>query len=127
MRRSKIIKVRPGANAGLSADCPAVVAYRVSWPDELLIRGTLGDIRAKAKEARITRTALVWSAAPLLERTIERALRRRSSSLDAPAPSVNGLFAPTKTEASAAAKNPLRSPLSASPLGTAITAPFDPR
>jgi precorrin-4/cobalt-precorrin-4 C11-methyltransferase len=41
------------------ADCPAVVAYRVSWPDELLIRGTLGDIRAKAKEARITRTALV--------------------------------------------------------------------
>jgi len=41
------------------ADCPAAVAYRVSWPDELLIRGTLGDIRAKVKEARITRTALV--------------------------------------------------------------------
>ena len=41
------------------ADCPAVVAYRVSWPDELLIRGTLADIRAKVKEARITRTALV--------------------------------------------------------------------
>ena len=35
------------------ADCPAVVAYRVSWPDELLIRGTLADIRAKVKEARI--------------------------------------------------------------------------
>ena len=41
------------------ADCPAVVAYRVSWPDELLVRGTLGDIRTKVKEARITRTALV--------------------------------------------------------------------
>ena len=41
------------------ADCPVVVAYRVSWPDELLIRGTLADIRAKVKEARITRTALV--------------------------------------------------------------------
>ena len=41
------------------ADCPAVVAYRVSWPDELLIRGTLGDIRAKVKQAHITRTALV--------------------------------------------------------------------
>jgi len=40
-------------------DCPAVVAYRVSWPDELLIRGTLGDIRDQVKEARITRTALV--------------------------------------------------------------------
>jgi precorrin-4/cobalt-precorrin-4 C11-methyltransferase len=41
------------------ADCPAVIAHRVSWPDERLIRGTLGDIRDKAKEARITRTALV--------------------------------------------------------------------
>ena len=41
------------------ADCPAVVAYRVSWPDERLIRGTLRDIRDKVKEARITRTALV--------------------------------------------------------------------
>ena len=40
-------------------DCPAVVAYRVSWPDELLIRGTLGDIRVRVKEARITRTALI--------------------------------------------------------------------
>jgi precorrin-4/cobalt-precorrin-4 C11-methyltransferase len=41
------------------ADCPTAVAYRVSWPDERLIRGTLGDIRGKVKEARITRTALV--------------------------------------------------------------------
>jgi precorrin-4/cobalt-precorrin-4 C11-methyltransferase len=41
------------------ANCPAVVAYRVSWPDEHLICGTLGDIRDKVKEAGITRTALV--------------------------------------------------------------------
>ena len=41
------------------AYCPAIVAYRVSWPDELLIRGTLADIRDKVKAARITRTALV--------------------------------------------------------------------
>jgi precorrin-4/cobalt-precorrin-4 C11-methyltransferase len=40
-------------------DCAAIVACRVSWPDELLIRGTLGDIRDQVKEARITRTALV--------------------------------------------------------------------
>jgi precorrin-4/cobalt-precorrin-4 C11-methyltransferase len=40
-------------------DCPTVVAYRVSWPDERLIRGILGDIREKVKAARITRTALV--------------------------------------------------------------------
>lgn len=40
-------------------DCPAVVAYRVSWPDECLIRGTLADIRDNVKQAGITRTALV--------------------------------------------------------------------
>src|SRR5579862_2930579 len=39
--------------------CPVVVAYRVSWPDERLIRGTLGDIRAATKAAGITRTALI--------------------------------------------------------------------
>ncbi|MBO0736395.1 MAG: precorrin-4 C(11)-methyltransferase [Alphaproteobacteria bacterium] len=41
------------------ADCPAVVAYRVSWPDERLICGVLADIRERVKKARITRTALV--------------------------------------------------------------------
>jgi precorrin-4/cobalt-precorrin-4 C11-methyltransferase len=41
------------------ADCPAVVAYRVSWPDQRLIRGTLADIRDRVKEAGITRTALI--------------------------------------------------------------------
>jgi len=41
------------------AGCPVVVAYRVSWPDERLIRGTLGTIRAAVKEAGITRTALI--------------------------------------------------------------------
>jgi precorrin-4/cobalt-precorrin-4 C11-methyltransferase len=41
------------------ADCPVVVAYRVSRPDELLLQGTLGTIRDKVKEARIVRGALV--------------------------------------------------------------------
>jgi precorrin-4/cobalt-precorrin-4 C11-methyltransferase len=40
-------------------DCPCVVAYRVSWPDELLIRATLGTIREKVKGSGITRTALI--------------------------------------------------------------------
>jgi precorrin-4/cobalt-precorrin-4 C11-methyltransferase len=40
-------------------DCPAVVAYRVSWPDERLIRGTLATIRDATKEAGLTRTALI--------------------------------------------------------------------
>ncbi len=39
--------------------CPVVVAYRVSWPDEQLVWGTLGDIRDKVKRRGITRTALI--------------------------------------------------------------------
>jgi precorrin-4/cobalt-precorrin-4 C11-methyltransferase len=41
------------------ADCPVVVAYRVSWPDQILLRGTLADIRDKVKAAGMTRTALI--------------------------------------------------------------------
>jgi precorrin-4/cobalt-precorrin-4 C11-methyltransferase len=41
------------------ADCPVVVAYRASGPDERLIRGTLATIRGAVKEAGITRTALI--------------------------------------------------------------------
>ena len=42
------------------ADCPVVVAYRVGWPDELFVRGTLSDIRDKVRAAKLTRTALVF-------------------------------------------------------------------
>ncbi|MEP6827565.1 MAG: precorrin-4 C(11)-methyltransferase [Aestuariivirga sp.] len=41
------------------ADCPVVVAYRVSWPDEQFIHGTLSTIAKKVKAAKLTRTALV--------------------------------------------------------------------
>lgn len=41
------------------ADCPVAVVHRASWPDEAIVRGTLADIRAKAKEAGFTRTALI--------------------------------------------------------------------
>lgn len=41
------------------ADCPAVVAYRVGWPDEHFIEGTLATIREQVKAAGITRTALI--------------------------------------------------------------------
>jgi len=49
------------------ADCPAVVAYRVGWPDQMLIRGTIGDIRLKARAAKITRTALILIGPALAE------------------------------------------------------------
>jgi precorrin-4/cobalt-precorrin-4 C11-methyltransferase len=35
------------------------VVFRASWPDEKVIRGTLGDIRAKVKAEGLTRTALI--------------------------------------------------------------------
>jgi precorrin-4/cobalt-precorrin-4 C11-methyltransferase len=41
------------------ADCPAAVVVRASWPQELILRGTLGDIAAKVAAAPIERTALV--------------------------------------------------------------------
>ncbi len=41
------------------ADCPVAVVYRASWPDEKIVRGTLSDIRAKVRESKITRTALM--------------------------------------------------------------------
>jgi len=40
-------------------DCPVVVAYRASWPDQIFIRGTLSDIREKVRAEKITRTALI--------------------------------------------------------------------
>ena len=43
----------------LGADMPVAVVYRVSWPDQQIIRGTLATIRAQVKQARITRTALI--------------------------------------------------------------------
>ena len=48
-------------------DCPVVVAYRVSWPDERLLRGTLATIRDQVKDAGITRTALILVGRVLAE------------------------------------------------------------
>lgn len=41
------------------ADCPVAVVFRASWPDEKILRGTLSDIRARVREEKITRTALI--------------------------------------------------------------------
>jgi precorrin-4/cobalt-precorrin-4 C11-methyltransferase len=49
------------------ADCPVVIAYRASWPDQLIIRCTLADMREKARAAKITRTALVLVGPALAE------------------------------------------------------------
>lgn len=40
-------------------DTPAAVVFHASWPDELVITGTVADIAKKAKDAGITRSALL--------------------------------------------------------------------
>lgn len=41
-------------------DCPVVIAYRATWPDELFIRTTLAGMKEAVREAKITRTALIF-------------------------------------------------------------------
>ena len=41
-------------------DCPVIVVHRVGWPEQQVIRGTLRDIKARVKAAKITRTALIF-------------------------------------------------------------------
>ncbi|MDU9005702.1 precorrin-4 C(11)-methyltransferase [Sedimentitalea todarodis] len=43
---------------GYGADCPVAVVYRASWPDEKIIRATLGTLKA-AMDEDISRTALI--------------------------------------------------------------------
>jgi precorrin-4/cobalt-precorrin-4 C11-methyltransferase len=40
-------------------DCPVAVVFRASWPDEQIIRATLGTIVAEVKKTSIERTALI--------------------------------------------------------------------
>ncbi len=41
------------------ADCPVAVVYRATWPDERVIRGTLGTIAAEVAKTPLERTALI--------------------------------------------------------------------
>jgi len=41
------------------AECPAAVVARASWPDELVLRGTLTTIAAQVTEAGVRRTATI--------------------------------------------------------------------
>jgi len=40
-------------------DCPVVIAYRATWPDEQYIHTTLAEMKDAARKAKITRTALI--------------------------------------------------------------------
>jgi precorrin-4/cobalt-precorrin-4 C11-methyltransferase len=47
-------------------DAPVVVAYRVSWPDQLIFRSTLAEVGDRMAAAEITRTALIL-VGPMLD------------------------------------------------------------
>ncbi len=51
--------------------CPVVVAIRVGWPDEAFIEGTLADIAAKVRAAKVTRTALILAGPALAAQGFE--------------------------------------------------------
>jgi precorrin-4/cobalt-precorrin-4 C11-methyltransferase len=40
-------------------DCPVIVVFRASWPDERILRGTLSTIHKMIKESGIDRNALI--------------------------------------------------------------------
>jgi precorrin-4/cobalt-precorrin-4 C11-methyltransferase len=48
------------------ADAPVAVAYRVSWPDQVILRCTLATLAEQMKAAKITLTALILIG-PMLE------------------------------------------------------------
>ena len=51
------------------ADAPVIVGYRIGWPDQLIIKGHLHDIRQKVRKHKITRTALILVGRVLGEQT----------------------------------------------------------
>ena len=40
-------------------DCPVVVAYRVGWPEQRLLRTNLDDLHKSVRDAKLTRTTLI--------------------------------------------------------------------
>ncbi len=63
--------VRELRAAGYPKDTPVAVVYRVGWPDQKVIRGTLTDIVAKVREAKIALQALI-----LVGKAVDPSLRQ---------------------------------------------------
>ena len=51
--------VRDLTSSGYARDTAVAVVYRVGWPEEKIIRGNLGNIARKVREAKITLQALI--------------------------------------------------------------------
>ncbi len=51
--------IRTALEPYYGADCPVVIAYRATWPDELYIKTTLAGMKEEVRKAKLTRTALI--------------------------------------------------------------------
>jgi precorrin-4/cobalt-precorrin-4 C11-methyltransferase len=40
-------------------ECPIAIVYRASWPDQSIVRGTLGDIVERSRQSPVDRTATI--------------------------------------------------------------------
>jgi len=52
-------ELAPALAEHYGADCPVAVVARASWPDEVVLRGTLATIATAVAEAEIRRTAVI--------------------------------------------------------------------
>ena len=55
----RIERVVAQLRAAYPAETPVAVVYKASWPEQEIVRGTLGDIAAAVKDRGITKTALI--------------------------------------------------------------------
>jgi len=53
-------------------ETPVVIAYRVSWPDECIIRTTLGNLHEELRRSRLSRTTLILVGKALATRETSR-------------------------------------------------------
>lgn len=68
------------AGGAYTRETPVVVLHRITWSDETIIQGTLGDITEKVKAAGFTRQALIL-VSPALDPSLKRASERAVSRL----------------------------------------------
>ena len=66
-------------------ETPCAVVYKATWADEIVIRGTIGDIAEKAAQAGVNKTALIlvgeflggkYEKSKLYDKTFETGFRK---------------------------------------------------
>ena len=73
---NQIDRVVEEVSAHYPSETPVAVVYRVGWPDESSIRGTLADIAQKVKESDVRRQAIILIGAVLNAGNDGRELRK---------------------------------------------------